>query len=163
MVEEPHPMRFFLFAISFALGIASGLVQAQEQPFLSTRAWTSSEGQTLRATLTRVTARSVLLKVARTGKVIEIPVERLSAADRQATAAWLKDNPDGLVPPRPPYRWPDRYRGEQQPKVTYARYDEQQRAHVFSARYYNLLSDNKLSESTVSRCATVFDLSLIHI
>ena len=157
MVEEPHPMRFFLFAISFALGIASCLVQAQEQPFLSTRSWTSSEGQTLRATLTRVTARSVLLKVARTGKVIEIPVERLSAADRQATAAWLKDNPDGLVPPRPPYRWPDRYRGEQQPKVTYARYDEQQRAHVFSARYYNLLSDNKLSESTVSRCATVFD------
>ena len=150
-------MRCFLIAFSIVVVPGGSLVRAEGDPFLKTRSWTSKEGKSLQATLTRATPRSVLLKVSRTGKVVEIPLDRLSAADRQATVAWLQENPDGLVPPRPPFRWPDRYQGEQQPRVTYARYDAQQRAHVFSARYYNLLSDKKLSESTVSKCAAVFD------
>ncbi|MBJ06323.1 MAG: hypothetical protein CMO40_04280 [Verrucomicrobiaceae bacterium] len=150
-------MRFLLFALPVAIGISTILVQAQDDSLLRTRSWVSKEGKSLKATLTRVTASGIRLRVARSGKVIEVPLERLSIADRQATMAWLRENPDGLVPPRPPFRWPDRYQGEQQPKVTYERYDRQQRAHLFSARYYTLLSDNKLSESTVSKCAAVFN------
>ena len=98
-------MRCFLIAFSIVVVPGGSLVRAEGDPFLKTRSWTSKEGKSLQATLTRATPRSVLLKVSRTGKVVEIPLDRLSAADRQATVAWLRENPDGLVPPRPPFRW----------------------------------------------------------
>ncbi|MFP6898748.1 MAG: hypothetical protein VCA38_19300 [Roseibacillus sp.] len=138
----------------FALMVA-GLAAADD--LLDTRVWTSSEGKSLRATLLRATPTSVSLKVAKTGKRVDIPLERLSEADRVGITAWLKSNPGGLVPPRPPFDWPDRFNGEQQPAVKYVTFDEKREVHIFSAKHFNLLCNTKLSASTVSKCAAVFD------
>ena len=62
------------------------------EDFLATRNWTSSEGKKLRATLTRASATGVTLKIAKTGKVVDIPLNRLSEADRTATTKWLNND-----------------------------------------------------------------------
>lgn len=144
-----------LFSIALLSLLVANLAGAN--PVLETRNWTSSEGKKLRATLLRATAKTVTLKIAKTGKTIDLPQARLSEGDQKATAAWLKTNPDGIAPPRPPYHWPDRFNGEQHPKVKYVSFDEKKKVHVFQANYFNLLCDTKLSESTVSKCAAVFD------
>lgn len=53
------------------------------------RTWTSSDGRTLEAELVSTSGDSLTLKLSGNGRVVTLPLERLSAADQE----WVKDNP----------------------------------------------------------------------
>ena len=132
-------------------------VSADDTGFLDTRAWTSNDGKVLQANLVEADSYSVVLKIAKTGREVEIPLDRLSEKDRTSVQAWLRSHPDGVAPPRPPFLWPNRYTGEQQPPVKYLGKDDKRGTHVYRTTHFDLHADTELSESTVSKCAAVFD------
>ena len=147
-------IRVLALLVLFLLGAA---LRSAGGPLTEPRVWRSADGKKLHGTLLRASDKGIHLKVTRGGKKVNIPLTRLSDDEQASVLAWLKTNPDGIAPPRPPFDWPDRFSGEQQPKITYLSYDEKAKAHVFRAKHYDLYSDEKLSEATVSKCAAVFD------
>ncbi|GEM_PF-1171023 len=129
---------------------------------LGLRTWTSDTNQEIEATLVRAFKKEkggalmVTLKLT-SGKRATLPATRFSEADRKQLAEWLARNPLGVAPPAPPYRWPSIYNGTNSPKVDYAGYREERKAHLFRARHFDFYCDERLSDATVSKCVAVFD------
>ena len=60
----------------------------------SGRTFTSADGRPFEASLVKADARSAILKREADGQPITVPLEKLSQADRDYVAEWLRENPD---------------------------------------------------------------------
>lgn len=128
------------------------------------REWTDQKSRSMQASLIRIynekqdgkeiTKASFKLK---NGKKVSIPVSTLSSANQQELRAWVKNNPTGVAPPAPPYKWPSQYNGSNAPKVVYVKFDTTRKAHLYRTKHFDFFIDQDISKSTVSKCVAVFD------
>lgn len=142
--------------------LLSGTVSGAEIEGL--RTWTNSDGRKIEASLVRTSGKHaakkapplVTLKL-KNGKLVSVPIDTLSARDQRGLAEWLVRNPLGIASPSPPYHWPDEFNGANSPKVEYVGFDKDRQAHLVRTAHFDLYCDERLSDSTVSKCVAVFD------
>ena len=163
-------MRFiiYLLSLSFSFCISSASLSADDKdPVEGVRVWTNSKKQDLTASLVKIVyvkpakkedkpRYDVTFKL-KTGKKVTFDLELLSKPHKDELWAWLKGNPYGVAKPTPPYTWPTQHNGNNSPKVEYVKYDEERYAHLYKTAHFDFYSDERLTNSTISKCVALFD------
>jgi len=142
------------------------LAQAATAEVEGFRIWSNKKKQNIEARLVKVFGEKnkagkvipmVTFQMKKTGKDVTFPVNLLSAAHLTELKQWLKRRPSGVPTPSAPYMWPREYNGGTSTKVNYIGLDEKRKAHLYRTKHFDFYIEEKLSNSTVSKCVAVFD------
>ncbi|MGI8602550.1 MAG: hypothetical protein ACR2OZ_06075 [Verrucomicrobiales bacterium] len=132
--------------IVLLLGLAVGSLHAQE----AARVWTSTDGKNVSATLVGADVGNVKLKLPN-GSIATLPVARLSEADQQHVAEWIKKQPLKVVIPE--------VVGVDagQIKVEVLKEDAEKREFVYRTPHFEFESQGKLAGSLMKEVARDFE------
>ncbi len=131
------------------------------------RIWTNRKNKNITASLVKLTkvhadktnkkSRIDVTFKYKSGKIVTFDVKKLSKDHQTQLINWVKKNPTGIAKPSPPYSWPEYYAGKNAPKAQYIKFDESRKAHLFRTSHFDFYADERLSDSTISKCVAVFD------
>lgn len=119
------------------------------------REWTSSTGQKVKAQLLKFSGKRIWLKTGN-GKIVDLPIEKISAGDIKRVKSWKTKNSSGLNVPDGPFEWPLLYRGRDRFNVKYVRFDKDKKYHLYETEYFDFYVEEKLNHSTIWKCMALF-------
>lgn len=129
------------------------------------RTWTDSQDRKVQATMIRLEAESVVLKLAN-GKEVNYPLEKLSEADRkyateQAKAA--ENAPKGNAAATSfDGSWPKRVSFSEDPEIEVITADADEKSFIYESANYRYTSDVRLSNSVVKGFAVMFEATHLY-
>lgn len=124
------------------------------------RNWKNNKGKVIKAKLIRLKKDKVTLQTTN-GREATIKISVLSQDDQKLLQAWAQKNKnsDNAVReiPSGPFRWKSKFSGDATPDVEYVKYDEKRKAHLYKTKHFDFYIEEKMTNSTVSKCVAVFD------
>ncbi len=112
------------------------------------RTWTDVSGRTVEGVLVEAGENEIKLRVA-SGKVFPIPLENLSAGDREYLKE-LKEN-------APPGEWPDKVEAPDDIEVDKVKEDRDKEEFVYRTPHFQFEAQERLSESVIKEFCRIFE------
>ena len=151
-------MKFLSLALFLTLPLTA-------QDLTKIRNWKNNAGKVIKAKLISTNADKVTLETLN-GKRATIKISVLSNSDQELIKKWSKQNKSQLHAgassttgsvPQGPFRWKSNFSGDATPEVKYVQFDDKRKAHLYKTKHFDFYIEQKMTNSTVSKCVAVFD------